>query len=60
MRLAANMSENSGVNFYEVIKKLNEYAPLHLAEGWDNVGLLVEPSDSVSGKVVCFHSLILS
>ncbi|XP_053679216.1 NIF3-like protein 1 [Anopheles nili] len=29
----------------EVAKKLNEFAPEHLAEKWDNVGLLVEPRD---------------
>ena len=25
------------------VKRLNEFAPLNLAESWDNVGLLVEP-----------------
>lgn len=28
----------------DVVKKLHEFAPLQLAEKWDNVGLLVEPS----------------
>lgn len=28
----------------DVVKALNDIAPLHLAESWDNVGLLVEPS----------------
>jgi len=28
----------------EVVTRLNRFAPLHLAENWDNVGLLVEPS----------------
>lgn len=32
------------MNLKEVTKKLNEFAPLRLAEKWDNVGLLVEPT----------------
>ncbi|XP_026477816.1 NIF3-like protein 1 [Ctenocephalides felis] len=28
----------------QVIKKLNDFAPLTLAESWDNVGLLIEPA----------------
>ncbi|XP_074599500.1 NIF3-like protein 1 isoform X2 [Brevipalpus obovatus] len=30
----------------EVVDTLHKLAPLHLAEDWDNVGLLVEPSSS--------------
>lgn len=30
----------------EIVKKLQEIAPLKLAESWDNVGLLVEPNRS--------------
>lgn len=26
-----------------VVEKLNAFAPLRLAENWDNVGLLIEP-----------------
>lgn len=29
----------------EVVAKLNAFAPEALAESWDNVGLLIEPSD---------------
>lgn len=36
----------------EVTNKLNEFAPLHLAEKWDNVGLLVEPSPPHSVKSI--------
>ena len=36
----------------EVVAKLNEFAPLHLAEKWDNVGLLVEPSGNHSVKSI--------
>jgi dinuclear metal center YbgI/SA1388 family protein len=35
-----------GMELKEVVKCLNNYAPLSLAESWDNVGLLVEPSTS--------------
>lgn len=27
----------------DIVEKLNNFAPLHLAEKWDNVGLLIEP-----------------
>lgn len=30
-----------------LVKKLTTFAPLHLAGSWDNVGLLVEPSERV-------------
>ena len=35
---------HNAMDLKEVTKKLKEFAPLHLAEKWDNVGLLVEPS----------------
>lgn len=28
----------------EVVKQLNKFAPTSLAEKWDNVGILIEPS----------------
>lgn len=28
----------------QVVQKLTEFAPLNLAEKWDNVGLLIEPN----------------
>lgn len=37
-------SYEMGVPLVEVVKKLQEIAPLKLAESWDNVGLLVEPN----------------
>lgn len=39
---------NQGYQLQEVIKKLQEIAPLTLAESWDNVGLLVEPSNNLT------------
>ena len=34
-----------GCSLSDVVSALEKIAPLHLAEDWDNVGLLVEPSD---------------
>lgn len=36
----------SGMELSEIVCRLQNYAPLSLAESWDNVGLLVEPSAS--------------
>ena len=33
------------MNLASVIKALEDFAPTKLAESWDNVGLLVEPSE---------------
>ncbi|XP_050304649.1 NIF3-like protein 1 [Anthonomus grandis grandis] len=40
--------ENMGLQLQEVLKKLQELAPLKTAESWDNVGLLVEPDSNVN------------
>lgn len=42
----------STMELKEVVTKLNEFAPLQLAEKWDNVGLLVEPSQPHSVKSI--------
>ncbi|KYR01510.1 hypothetical protein DLAC_01499 [Tieghemostelium lacteum] len=39
-------SSTKGIKFSEIIKTLNQNYPLSLAEKWDNVGVLVENSDS--------------
>lgn len=41
MSSSAAPSNNS---LTDVVNKLNAFAPLSLAESWDNVGLLLEPS----------------
>ena len=33
-----------GMELKDIVQRLENYAPLSLAESWDNVGLLVEPS----------------
>ena len=40
-----SFSSVSGMDLKEVVKKLEAFAPTHLAGSWDNVGLLLEPSD---------------
>lgn len=41
-----------------VVEELNRLAPLFLAESWDNVGLLVEPSQPKSvGKILLTNDL---
>lgn len=35
-----------GMELAEIVERLEKHAPLSLAEKWDNVGLLVEPSNS--------------
>jgi len=35
----------------KVVSKLEEFAPSKLAESWDNVGLLIEPSSEKQVKV---------
>ena len=42
----------STMDLKDVVTKLNEFAPLQLAEKWDNVGLLVEPSKPHSVKSI--------
>ncbi|XP_014671917.1 PREDICTED: NIF3-like protein 1 [Priapulus caudatus] len=39
-----NRNTTTKMELAEVVKKLEEIAPLSLAASWDNVGLLVEPS----------------
>lgn len=43
-----NKMPNQGYQLQEVVKKLQAIAPLTLAESWDNVGLLVEPSSNLT------------
>lgn len=46
-----NCSE-MGVPLLEVVKKLENVAPLKLAESWDNVGLLVESDKNYQVKTI--------
>lgn len=37
------IEKNPEMSVKEIVKTLQSFAPLHLAESWDNVGLLVDP-----------------
>ncbi|XP_063973874.1 NIF3-like protein 1 isoform X3 [Diachasmimorpha longicaudata] len=43
-----NMSSkgNKGIPLKEVVEMMNSFADVSLAESWDNVGLLIEPTES--------------
>lgn len=43
-RLFSTLRSVKVMELKEVVKKLNQFAPTSLAEKWDNVGLLIEPS----------------
>ncbi|KAJ8245867.1 hypothetical protein GJAV_G00261160 [Gymnothorax javanicus] len=45
-------SHHKAMDLSEVIEVLENLAPLSLAESWDNVGLLVEPSKPLPVKVI--------
>ena len=43
----------------DIVNKLNEFAPLRLAKEWDNVGLLVEPSNHHVSRILLTNDLTL-
>lgn len=48
--------EQNYFTLYEMVRVLEEFAPLNLAENWDNVGLLIEPSKPRFELVVHLNS----
>ena len=47
-----------GLSLNSIVSELNRLAPLSLAESWDNVGLLVEPSThKVVSKILLTNDL---
>ncbi|KAF4518686.1 hypothetical protein B566_EDAN002721 [Ephemera danica] len=46
-RMAMNLKVPTGLPLSTMVKKLEDFAPSWLAESWDNVGLLLEPTDDV-------------
>lgn len=53
IRCLSHCAQSSGVmELKEVLQVLEELAPLSLAESWDNVGLLVEPSKPKPVKTI--------
>lgn len=47
---AVIMGDEAGVPLKTVVKKMDDFAPRSLAESWDNVGLLVEPTSPIHVK----------
>lgn len=43
-QFSRSQSVTNYLTLEEMIGELEKFAPLELAENWDNVGLLVEPS----------------
>jgi len=48
----SSSSSSIAMDLKLVTKRLQEYANLNLAADWDNVGLLVEPSDKLLVKKI--------
>ena len=46
-------SPSKHMELKEVVSALQDLAPTSLAESWDNVGLLIEPSEEKIVKVCC-------
>ncbi|XP_063397104.1 NIF3-like protein 1 [Mytilus trossulus] len=51
-RLFSTIRSLKVMELKEVVKKLNQFAPTSLAEKWDNVGLLIEPSSPLQVKTI--------
>ena len=51
-RYSINTPESEIMDLKLVVKRLQEYANINLACDWDNVGLLVEPSEKLLVKKV--------
>jgi len=49
--IAVSKMQRSGILLREVVRRLEEFAPLWLGEPWDNVGLLVETFQSATQPV---------
>ena len=45
-------ARHSNMDLKQVVKTLESLAPTSLAESWDNVGLLIEPSSQKNVKVL--------
>lgn len=41
---SSSTADDASNSLTNIVKKLNAFAPLTLAESWDNVGLLIEPA----------------
>ncbi|CAG2158642.1 unnamed protein product [Oppiella nova] len=55
MNSTNQMMETNGMNLTDIVNHLQESVPIHLAEKWDNVGLLTQPTQPI--KV---HNILLT
>ena len=54
--MASNQSlETLGMNLNEIVTHLQELVPIHLAEKWDNVGVLSQPTQPIK-----IHNILLT
>lgn len=51
-RIISNYSTVTNMDLKNVLKRLEEYANSSLASSWDNVGLLVEPTEKLLVKKI--------
>ncbi|XP_044732843.1 NIF3-like protein 1 isoform X2 [Chrysoperla carnea] len=51
------MGDRKGLPLEMVLKKLDDFAPQTLAESWDNVGLLIEPSSVQISTILLTNDL---
>ena len=50
---------NNIMDLKKVVSQLQSFAPTSLAESWDNVGLLIEPSENKMIKVMMMMRVML-
>ena len=55
----SSKQQNNIMDLKKVVSQLQSFAPTSLAESWDNVGLLIEPSENKMIKVMMMMRVLL-
>jgi len=55
----SSKQQNNIMDLKKVVSQLQSFAPTSLAESWDNVGLLIEPSENKMIKVMMMMMRVL-
>ena len=55
----SSKQQNNIMDLKKVVSQLQSFAPTSLAESWDNVGLLIEPSENKMIKVMMMMGVLL-
>ena len=55
----SSKQQNNIMDLKKVVSQLQSFAPTSLAESWDNVGLLIEPSENKMIKVIMMMMRVL-